>query len=382
MLAVQKFLRDARFATVEEAFAALTAELGVKVRDYPERGVALLDYDQIESPKSHPIVIECRSLIVDRITLNVVSRKFDRFFNLGECPDFYIEFDFANSFVMEKADGSLIGVWYDQKADRWEVSTRGMAFAEGEHMMGGTFRDRVIAAFGFETEDQFQDTFDKLCLKGATYIFEYTSPENRIVTKYAKSEMVLLGVRFIAECGAQMPIGMMSDLVSEFQLQGLSVRLPKMYDAVTDSSALVELADALPDLQEGFVVWDPVCGKRVKIKAKTYLIAHKLRGNDTVPTRKNLMILVLEGEVDEFLAYFPEWTESIRECQTEVAELERGLLTVWDASKDIESQKEFALQVKDVRGSGVLFEARKKTQEPVHVFHGMELTKKLRLFGL
>jgi dephospho-CoA kinase len=68
-----------------------------------------------------------------------------------------------------------------------------------------------------------------------------------------------------------------------------------MYDVTKDLDALVEVADRLENLEEGFVVWDPKSGKRVKIKSKTYLIAHKLRGNDTVPTKKNLFMLVLEA---------------------------------------------------------------------------------------
>ena len=146
ILQVQLFLRDSYEA---DPFVALTEQYGIKVRKYPEDNIVLLDYDQIESPKTHPIVIECRSLILAMDTLEVVSRKFDRFFNLGEAPELYQDFDFDSAVVMEKADGSLIGVYFNPHTSRWEVSTRGMAKAEGEHMFGGTFRDKVLAAFGF-----------------------------------------------------------------------------------------------------------------------------------------------------------------------------------------------------------------------------------------
>jgi len=104
ILQVQLFLRDSYEA---DPFVALTEQYGIKVRKYPEDNLVLLDYDQIESPKTHPIVVECRSLILAMDTLEVVSRKFDRFFNLGEAPELYQDFDFDRAVVMEKADGCL-----------------------------------------------------------------------------------------------------------------------------------------------------------------------------------------------------------------------------------------------------------------------------------
>jgi hypothetical protein len=65
----------------EHGIGKLVSEFGIKVKEYDE-GLLVLNYDLIESPKSHPIVMECRSLILDK-QFNVVSRSFDRFFNLG-----------------------------------------------------------------------------------------------------------------------------------------------------------------------------------------------------------------------------------------------------------------------------------------------------------
>ena len=55
--------------------------------------------------------------------------------------EYYHDFDLSRSVIMEKADGSLVGVYHHN--GKWHISTRGMAFAEGEHVMGGTFRDKV-----------------------------------------------------------------------------------------------------------------------------------------------------------------------------------------------------------------------------------------------
>jgi T4 RnlA family RNA ligase len=378
MMHTQRFLRQ--YSTSAEALQRLEEQYAIKARVYEEDNLVLLDYNQIESPKAHPITIECRSLILRLSDFEVVSRKFDRFFNYGECADHYTDFSFQGSLVMEKADGSLIGVYFNEHTKRWEISTRGMAKAEGEHMMGGSFRDRVLKAFGFNDESEFQNLFKNSLqfLSDTTFIFEYTSPENRIVTKYEKDEMVLTGVRYVDGREAED----FKNLAHWFQQAKLNVRLPKMYDVTKDLDALVEVADALQDLAEGFVVWDPKSGKRVKIKSKTYLIAHRLRGNDTVPTKKNLFMLVLEGEVDEFLAYFPEWGKVIGEVQTTVKFFEEDLSVAWEKYGMIEDQKEFALKVKDLIGSGFLFQAKKLKKSPVIVFHESEIGRKLKAFDL
>lgn len=380
-LEVQKFLKNkvASGLTKMEAFQSLNTELGIKVKVYddPQDRMVLLDYDQFASPKTHPIVIECRSLILCLDTFDLVSQKFNRFFNLGECPEFYSDFRFEGSYVMEKADGSLIGVY--NRNGVWQISTRGMAKAEGEHPVGGTFREKVLAAFGFHSEQAFQNFFNEKLKPGYTFVFEYVSPENRIVTKYEKAEMVLLGIN---NMGDQLSFSTMEKVSDFFKFYGLNVRLPKLYDATRDIAQLVEVANSLENLEEGFVVWDPLSGKRVKIKAKTYLVAHKLRGENVVPNRKNLLSLVLEGEVEEFLAYFPEYTEAVAALQKEVADFEAYLLEVWSGVCGIRDQKEFALKVKDLRGSGFFFEAKKKKVSPVVIFREADLNKKMRVFGV
>lgn len=194
MLEVQKYIiaKCESGLTKEQAFEALNEEFGIKVQLYDN--YVGLNYDQIESPKSHPIVMECRAIVLNRHTLGVARRAFDRFFNYGECPDYYTDFDITRAQVFEKEDGSLIPMWFDFVNNTWEVGTRSMIYAEGDHLMGGTFREKILAAFGVVGEEEFQE---KMCDldTGYTYIFEFVSPENRIVRRYEKAEMVLLAVR-------------------------------------------------------------------------------------------------------------------------------------------------------------------------------------------
>ena len=63
----------------EYGLVGLKEQLGIKITDYEQERLLVLNYCQINSPKNHPVVKECRQLILD-YDLNVVSRSFDRFF--------------------------------------------------------------------------------------------------------------------------------------------------------------------------------------------------------------------------------------------------------------------------------------------------------------
>lgn len=374
MLNVQRFLNDYVYnqgMTSQEALAELTNQFAIKVKHYEEEGIVLLDYHQLDSPKMHPIVIECRSLILGFNTWRVVSRKFDRFFNYGEALEYYHDFDLSRSVIMEKADGSLIGVYHHN--DKWHISTRGMAFAEGEHVMGGTFREKVLETFGL-TEDEFQDAFS-IFRNDITFIFEYTSPENRIVTKYDKPQMVFLG----ETCATGENLGAYETGIRDLRRAGIPCREVKTYSA-SDMDEVVKLANSLPDLQEGFVIYDPVSNKRMKVKSSLYVVAHAIRGNDPLPTKKNLLRLLFTGELGEFCAYFPEWEEKALNIQREVDNAYRELAITWDKYKHLESQKEFAMSIKDVSYNALLFRARKMNKTVNETWNEWPLEKKISMF--
>ena len=371
MLNVQKFLLDQKESgcTNLQAFEKLTEQFAIKVKHYEDERLVLLDYNQLDSPKMNPVVIECRSLILQFDTFGVVSRKFDRFFNYGEALEYYEDFDLSRSVIMEKADGSLVGVY--RHNGKWHISTRGRAFAEGEHVMGGTFREKVLDAFN-TSEEEFQQVFAGFP-KDTTFVFEYTSPENRIVTKYEEPLMVLLSANN-TETEWEYAVA-----YKELYLTGLKFRPVKTYSA-SDMDAVVKMVNSLPNLEEGFVIYDPVSNKRMKVKSSLYVVAHSIRGNDPLPTKKNLLRLLFTGELGEFCAYFPEWSEKALDIQREVDNAYRELAVAWDEYKHLESQKDFALAIKDVPYNGILFQARKMNKTVNESWNDWPLEKKISMF--
>ena len=159
----------------------------------------LLKYSQVEpkSDMSLDIVQECRGLILkkDNIELlsnppiqqyKVASMRFTKFFNYGQEEAAKLEFPCEAS---EKIDGSLIGVWYDDKTG-WHVSTSGNIDAEDAPVDVGeytSYRDIFDEAWG--------DIDFNILNKECTYMFELVSPYTKLVVPYSETKLYLLSIR-------------------------------------------------------------------------------------------------------------------------------------------------------------------------------------------
>jgi len=333
---VQKYLREFGIQKLQDEFA-------IKVKQYDE-GLIVLNYNQIDSPKSHPITVECRALILDA-EFNVVSRSFDRFFNLGEVPESQSHIDMKQAILHEKIDGSLIRIYFWN--GKWHIATRGMAFAESN--MNGfdiTFRDLVLKALDIADDQAFQCLCDDLLNEGVTYICEITSVENRCVKAYTGYTLHYLAARnnetfeFV-------------DAKGRAKLFGMSIPAKFSFDSIEDCK---EMVSTLKNLDEGYVLYQdgvPVC----KIKSPAYCAVHLLRGEGLNP--KRISELVLTNEQEEYLTYFPEDRSFVEPYVDKLTEIIVDLHEAYANYSVIESQKDFAISIKNVRGNSVLFCARK-----------------------
>lgn len=361
--------------TSEEALHDLSEELSIKLNFLDD--LVLLKYDQVFSPKTHPIVMECRSLVLESTyPFNLVSKKFDRFFNLGECPDFEKDIDLLNCRVFEKADGSLMGVF--KHKGKVYLTTSGTLDSSASYSSNKSFREMALEAAGFKSEEEFQWFFDFL-ETGETLVFELIHVENRIVTPYEKNEWVLLSFN---QNGAELSYKFLVAEAKIMNRYGLSVRPVKVYDSVAHVMQLEHLMrENLSGLDEGFVILDTVTKKRLKLKREEYVAAHRLRGENREPSNKDLLNLILTNEMDEFLQYFPRYKERV-DAMNEKLEF-----TLWHLDEKAKScgylddsltQKEYALSVRDSLFQNLLFQARKHKALPSVVFNKMVSEEKFR----
>jgi hypothetical protein len=144
------------------------------------------------------------------------------------------------------------------------------------------------------------------------------------------------------------------------------VELPRFHPIALNSLAEVaDLAAALPQMDEGYVVVD-ASFNRVKVKNPSYLALLHLKESSSSSV-KALVQLVLTNEGSEFLTYFPEFQEQYDRISNAINSLKNRLQDVWDTTKEIEVQKDFALAViaSKVPFTGVLFNLRKGTIKSV-----------------
>jgi hypothetical protein len=229
-----------------------------------------------------------------------------------------------------------------------------MAFAEGTTIMGRTFREV------FEEAAQKTKIWEVLnndpIWTNFTFVFELTSPETRIVTPYEDVSITLIGIR--SKSGNEM----YKMNLDEFALMA-NVKRPISYKFNTIEET-IEAANALNVMDEGFVLVYERDGSfwRIKCKNSKYLAIAHMRNNGSL-SPKRVLFLVMKNEQEEYLRYFECDKKYFDFVEGIYAEVIGRILAIYESSKDIVSQKDYAItiipQCKYDFEQGILFTLRK-----------------------
>lgn len=330
---------------------------------YPN--LVLLKYNMIDSPMDDPLVRSCRGIILDEADgWRVVCRPYDKFFNYGEGRA--AEIDWETARVYEKLDGSLMTLYY---YDGWQVSTTGYPDARGLVQKGNplTFRDLFWRIW-----NQQRDPIYLLPRREieCCYMFEMMAPENRVVVAHHTPRLVLHGIRSVVT-GKELPFAVFGKV--------RNWECAKTYNL----NSLDDVISATAELQgiknEGFVVCDANFN-RVKVKSMSYVALHHLK---STMCRRRLIELIQANEGDEFLGYFPEYTDEYRKLQVLIHALCRGLETQYEQHKDLTIQKDFAMAVRDLPCSGAMFSTRNgKADSPTAWIMALPSKKLIKLINV
>lgn len=250
----------------------------------------LLKYNMIMSDMSLREVQEARGSIFRQNEDGYwvcVCYPFDKFFNYGEQYSAVNDIDWTTASVQQKVDGSLIKIWWDY--DGWVISTNGSIDAFKAECGDTTYGDLVQKVI-----DRIPGFF-KMLDHDYTYMFELTSPYNRIVVRYEGINLWYLGRRNILNYEEDR---------EGLRLEGL------LYPEVYPHHSLAECiaaAHEMGDDEEGYVVCDAHFN-RIKIKGDEYLALHKMRGNGPL-TVLRVVEMYQQGTLDDFIAYYPEFKD-------------------------------------------------------------------------
>lgn len=339
MLNTQKYLLDGK------TFEDLSSELGIKVVRHDTLPLAIVNYDQLESPKTNPVVRECRGLVLNTNDYSLAAKSFNRFFNFGEVQDEMHLFNFDDFIVQTKHDGSLVLIFNFN--GKWMANTRG---SFGKFLMDHQEFTWEQAFCKTLKIDKLDDLDGKLNPK-LTYVCEFCSPYNKVVRRYTEPVMYLL-TAFEGEKEVHW-----NDIDHHDLFQQTERHEFKSVEQI--QNFLNENSSTDPTF-EGVVIRD--ChGNRYKIKSSTYLALHRLGSTkESLFAPKNLVPFVLSGESDELLTYFNEVEGKYREIEAKVNEEYQKLENLWLNNWQIENQKDFALSIqKKTPFTGILFNMRK-----------------------
>jgi hypothetical protein len=322
MLEVQRYLQSNTIASLEQ--------FGVFAKFHATKPYVILDYDMVESSKfkDHPIVCECRGLVLHTEDYTIVQKSFNRFFNLNEIDD--STFDWSNFSANTKEDGSLIKLRY--YADEFLVTTRN-SFADSLVGESGLTWDELVCSCLHEMQYRIIESNHQY-----TFIFELCTPHNMIVVNHPEPKLVLLGM--VADTGNEL------DLYELDKFMVLPFERPQefKFKSLDEVIAYLDTLEEEKSSTEGVVLKDSK-GERLKAKSKWYLKLHRLSGNGNVSLLKNVVPLILQGEKDEVLCYFPHLRSRFEEVEGILNSLFLGLYSIWNQCHHIEDQKEFALKI-------------------------------------
>jgi len=330
----------------------------INVRD---RGnLYICKYSQIDSDFTYKIVRECRGIILEKGTNKVVCFPFSKFFNLSE-PN-ADKVDFATASVQEKVDGSIIKVY--NYNDKWQIATNGTIDAHTAEttdlLTGKKYNFYDLFHDGLEEQGVIFPDLTKVLNPEFTYIFELVHPITRIVVKYEKPGVYLIGIR-------NNKTGKEIDTFDEKNEQvakvvALGIKQPKIFSLATPEE-IIAAANELSADQEGFVVRDSEF-RRVKIKSPLYLKMHYLKANGEL-TLKHFVEMIQANETAEFLSAFPEYTGKVDEIRGKIQKYVDKLILDWKDlysafGPEFVSRKQFA-------------EFAKKTTLPSAMFRMLDL---------
>lgn len=355
LLYLQHYLRSTN-GNLDE----LKLKLGLNITIHKELPLMIFNYDHIKTPHDTLIGLECRGLVLEKDTWNVVAKPMNRFFNWEEVdvPGAAHanldkrQFDFTNFVTQSKEDGSLMVLYFYN--GHWMLNTRTF-FLNNVHkakvIMSGiheVYAEKVIEVFiGALGEDiKTLDDFDKHLNRDHTYCFEFCTQLNKIVRTYEKDSVFLLSVTD-NKALKELPTEEVDKAASLIQ-----AKRPKDYKLSTFDAILKAMKEVItkdPSL-EGFVIKD-INSTRWKIKSPSYFFLHHISYDRMrTPYPKDLVPLILQGEgtelfsileVNGFAAEAHEVQQQWKFCENRLRQAWEQLKKDWESTIRIEDQQDF-----------------------------------------
>lgn len=228
---------------------------------HPTEKLGLLNYTEKATfdKQWDEVTLNCRGLIYNTHTYEIVARPFPKFFNYQESfaakflPD-------EKVFVTDKADGSLGILYREPESGLAAIATRGsFSSAQAVHAT------RLLYSRYGEWTRMYEETQQNEVQ--VTLCFEIVYPENRIVLNYdGMDDLILLG-------GVAVPDG---DILKPYTARVVYAWPGPVTKTIGTMSFREALESAPRQNAEGIVIRGAYDNRMVKAKQEDYIVLHRL----------------------------------------------------------------------------------------------------------
>lgn len=302
------------------SFQQLEDDHGVCVRFSNDETKASLNYDQTLCKSGDKLAEQCRGLIIRPLQfkksrfgegwnvaivgdVEIVAWPLNRFYNLGD-PASTIDWNCKDLRVVEKLDGTMIIVYFDDRKSTWYAGTRSIPEADvplndSTVTFSQLFWDTLRNVLGTDVNVLLSEFS-----RNHTYVFELTTPVNRIVVDYKTASITLLAIRDISTGNEYLPDHRYKRMVP----------VPTTFNMRDPEEIKVFVNSQNPSTLEGVVVIDNLFN-RVKIKSQAWVLSSRLKSS-VVSSRRTMMNAIIDQTIDDALQLIDEKTKQEIEVMT------------------------------------------------------------------
>lgn len=233
---------------------------------------------------------ECRGIIFDTESGEILRRPYHKFFNVNEreeTQDNVVDLSQPHA-ILEKLDGSMIA-----------------PFVVNDEMIWGTKMGATDVAEPVEDFVQLHENYSQfarfLIRRGYTPIFEWCSRKQRIVLDYKEDQLILTAIRDLTT-GRYMSWDLVTNTADLYFIPVVG----KWETGIDmDNKTMSSFVNYVRDLEdvEGFVVRFSD-GHMIKLKCDWYVQIHKAK--EAILQDRNIVELILDGKLDDVKAHLPQ----------------------------------------------------------------------------
>jgi len=356
----------------------------VKVKRHPARpNLVMFKYSQFESDFTNPIVRCCRGSVYDIRedgTVKPYLMPFFKFSNYGENGADPIDWNHT-LYVRDKLDGSLLKLLKETDGnDLWTTNGSFDLHIEVPELLPAENDENLPPPYTFASLRDYalrrHEKEIKSLPAGWTFMFELTSPYNRIIVPYRETKLFLLGCRD--------PQGLEHTPEWAAETFGLTFATPQVYPLKSIDEVIAYCQSVDTNDREGVVVQDNNFN-RIKIKTDHYRSLFFLKGEDHFSDER-IFTAIKQESIDDALAAWPEIRPRTEEITAEWVGFRNAIAALCRQAADFyqncqrestdpkEAKKRYAMFVleKYKAVSSFLFEAIKENADLETLFNKIE----------